>query len=241
MTNLRNIYRYILNSYRLYGCEKILYLQDLIKILTACILGGLIGQQRQRRGMSIGLRTHIVVCVGAALVQIISIDYNLINKSNIDVMRLGAQVISGIGFLGMASIIKDGRNIVGLTTAASMWFIACIGLAVGSGLYIPAIMATVIIYFILQDVFHIDRKIRNNNFCEFQLTLDGSQDSTNKVDILTSTITNKNIRIITTDINVEDKKNIIIIMTTELPSNKSNKDVLQYLLQLEFIKKVTIS
>jgi putative Mg2+ transporter-C (MgtC) family protein len=108
-----------------------MYLQDLIKILTACILGGIIGQQRQRRGMSIGLRTHIVVCVSAALVQIISIDYNIINKSNIDVMRLGAQVISGIGFLGMASIIKEGRTVVGLTTAASMWFISCIGLAVG--------------------------------------------------------------------------------------------------------------
>lgn len=218
-----------------------MYLQDLIKILTACILGGLIGQQRQRRGMSIGLRTHIVVCVSAALVQIISIDYSILNKSNIDVMRLGAQVISGIGFLGMASIIKEGRNIVGLTTAASMWFIACIGLAVGSNLYVPAIMATVIIYFILEDVFHIDRKIRNNNFCELQLTMDGTEDSNNKIKILTSTITNENIRIVNTEINVENKMNIMINMTLELPLHKSNNDMLQDLLQLEFVKKASVS
>lgn len=119
-----------------------IYYEDFAKIIIACLLGGIIGTQRQRKGMSIGLRTHIVVCVSAALVQITSIDYNLLDKGNFDVMRLGAQVISGIGFLGMASIIKEGRTIVGLTTAASMWFIACVGLAVGSGLYIPATMAT---------------------------------------------------------------------------------------------------
>jgi len=218
-----------------------MYLQDLIKILTACILGGIIGQQRQRRGMSIGLRTHIVVCVSAALVQIISIDYNIINKSNIDVMRLGAQVISGIGFLGMASIIKEGRTVVGLTTAASMWFISCIGLAVGSNLYIPAIMATVIIYFILEDIFHIDKKIGNNNFCELKITMDGTEDSYNKIKIFTATITNSNIRIVNTEINVENKMNIIIDMTLQLPLHKSNNDMLQDLLELEFVKKASVS
>lgn len=218
-----------------------MYVQDLIKILTACILGGLIGQQRQRRGMSIGLRTHIVVCVSAALVQIISIDYNTLNKSNIDVMRLGAQVISGIGFLGMASIIKEGRTIVGLTTAASMWFIACIGLAVGSNLYIPAIMATVIIYFILEDIFRIDKKIRTNNFCELQITLDGAEDSNHKIKIFTDTITNENIRIVNTEIDVENKINIMINMTLELPLHKSNNDILQDLLQLGFVKKASVS
>jgi putative Mg2+ transporter-C (MgtC) family protein len=217
-----------------------LYLQDLAKLLTACILGGLIGQQRQRKGMSIGLRTHIVVCVSAALVQITSIDYSLLNKSNVDVMRLGAQVISGIGFLGMASIIKEGRTIVGLTTAASMWFIACIGLAVGSNLYVPAIMATIIIYFILEDVFKIDKKISHNNLCELEVTLDGTQDSNNKIKNVISTLTNENIRVLNTDINVQDKTSIIIIMTLQLPIHIANNDLLQHLLQLEYIKKINI-
>jgi putative Mg2+ transporter-C (MgtC) family protein len=217
-----------------------LYLQDLVKLLTACILGGLIGQQRQRKGMSIGLRTHIVVCVSAALVQITSIDYSLLNKSNVDVMRLGAQVISGIGFLGMASIIKEGRTIVGLTTAASMWFIACIGLAVGSNLYVPAIMATIIIYFILEDVFKIDKKISHNNLCELEVTLDGTQDSNNRIKNVISTLTNENIRILNTEINVEDKTSIIILMTLQLPIHVANNDLLHHLLQLEYIKKVNI-
>lgn len=138
-----------------------LYLIDLLKIILACFLGGLIGSQRQMKGMAMGTRTHIVVCVSAALVQIIAIDYSLLNKVTMDPMRLGAQVISGIGFLGMASIIKDGKNIIGLTTAASIWFIACIGLAVGSGLYVQAIMASTVIYIVLKDVFHIDRRIEH--------------------------------------------------------------------------------
>ena len=128
-----------------------MYLNDFVKIMISCALGGMIGQQRQKKGMSMGLRTHIVVCVSATLVQIISIDYNILNNANIDVMRLGAHVISGIGFLGMASIIRYGRTVVGLTTAASIWFVACVGLAVGSNLYIPATMATVVIFLILRE------------------------------------------------------------------------------------------
>ena len=86
---------------------------DIFKLLLACLLGGIIGYQRQLKGMAIGFKTHIVVCVSATLVQIISINYYTLNP-NIDVMRLGAQVISGIGFLGVASIIKEGNNIIGV-------------------------------------------------------------------------------------------------------------------------------
>lgn len=147
--------------------DKMMYFEDFIKIILSCFLGGLIGEQRQMKGMAMGVRTHIVVCVSAALVQIISIDYNILNGTNIDVMRLGAQVISGIGFLGMASVIKNGNNIIGLTTAASIWFIACVGLAIGSGIYFPGIIATIVIYLILKDVFNLDKRTesrkKNNN------------------------------------------------------------------------------
>jgi len=141
--------------------ETMPYFEDFIKIILSCFLGGLIGHQRQMKGMAMGIRTHIVVCVSAALVQIISIDYNILNGTNIDVMRLGAQVISGIGFLGMASVIKNGNNIIGLTTAASIWFIACVGLAIGSGIYFPGTIATVVIYLILKDVFNLDKRVES--------------------------------------------------------------------------------
>lgn len=215
-----------------------LYFHDLTKIIIACILGGIIGQQRQRRGMPIGLRTHIVVCVSAALVQIVSIDYSFLNNSNIDVMRLGAQVISGIGFLGMASIIKEGRTVVGLTTAASIWFISCVGLAVGSGLYVQSIIATLIIYFILIDIFSIGSKIESHrdDFCELEIILDGSSDSKDKINTILSLFTNHNLPISNTEINCEDKLNIKILFTINIPENKINNELLSSLFQYEYVK-----
>lgn len=135
---------------------------DLLKLLLACLLGGLIGYQREVKGMAIGFKTHIIVCVSATLIQIISLNYYKIN-SDIDVMRLGAQVISGIGFLGVASIIKDKGQVIGLTTAASMWFIASIGLAIGSGIYIQPVIATLIVFIILMDLIKIKPKKKKRN------------------------------------------------------------------------------
>jgi len=221
-----------------------LYLYDFLKIILACLLGGLIGQQRQRKGMSIGVRTHIVVCVSATLVQITSIDYNLLNHANLDVMRLGAQVISGIGFLGMASIIKDGPVVVGLTTAASVWFIACVGLAVGSALYIPAIMATLVIYFILKDVFNLDKKLRkkteNNNHCELEIVLDGIKDNNNEINIIFNIITEKGFQTSNIRVNAEDKSNVIILITIDVIEDILPNEILLELLDYKFIKKVCI-
>lgn len=221
-----------------------LYFNDFIKIIIACLLGGLIGAQRQRKGMSIGLRTHIVVCVSAALVQIISIDYNLINKSNIDVMRLGAQVISGIGFLGMASIIKDGRFIVGLTTAASMWFIACVGLTVGSGLYIPATMATLVIYIILVDIFNLEKRIGrkryNDSISELEITLNRVLADKNKINIILDFITQKEYKILNTNINAEDRHNVIIRMTLSRKPLIESNEIIAELLQFEYVQKVNV-
>lgn len=226
--------------------ESMLYLYDLLKIIAACILGGLIGQQRQRKGMAIGIRTHIVVCVSATLVQIISIDYNLLNNTNFDVMRMGGQVISGIGFLGMASIIRDGRNVLGLTTAASIWFIACVGLAVGSGLYLPAIIATLIIYLILKDVFGLDKRIEkkreNDNIYELEIVLDGAKDNDNdsKINNIFSTINEKGFEISNIRVNAEDRSNSIIFINIGVPPSKSPEVIFSELFKFDFIKKINI-
>lgn len=221
-----------------------LYLHDFIKIFIACLLGGLVGYQRQKKGMSMGMRTHIIVCISATLVQIVSIDYNILNKSNSDVMRLGAQVISGIGFLGMASIIKENGNVVGLTTAASVWFIACVGLAAGSGLYIPAVIATLVVYFILRDVFKIDKRIKkakgNENIYELGIVLNGIMSDKNKMDIIFNTIIKENFKISEIHVNEEDKSNIMICMNITLPPGKEPNAILDILLQYEYVKKVSI-
>jgi len=135
------------------------YVGIVLKLLLAVILGGMVGFEREHKSRPAGLRTHILVCVGAALVQITSINYAKNNGIPMDPMRLGAQVISGIGFLGAGTIIKEGANIKGLTTAASLWAVGCIGLAAGSGLYFEAIAATIVILISLKSFTRIEEKI----------------------------------------------------------------------------------
>jgi putative Mg2+ transporter-C (MgtC) family protein len=114
-------------------------------------LGGLIGLERESLSRPAGLRTYTLVCVGSALAMIVSIDIYLqyYQTVNADPGRIAAQVISGIGFLGAGTIMREGASVQGLTTAAGLWVVACIGLAVGAGLYVPAIATTILILFVL--------------------------------------------------------------------------------------------
>ncbi|GFR34550.1 MgtC/SapB family protein [Thermobrachium celere] len=136
------------------------YIVVVFKLILSLLLGGIVGYEREFKNRPAGLRTHVLVCLGATLVQIISIDYYKVNGvTNYDPMRLGAQVISGIGFLGAGTILKEGVNVKGLTTAASIWAVACIGLAVGSGLYFEGIITTLFIYFCLRWFKKIEKRI----------------------------------------------------------------------------------
>ena len=118
-------------------------------MFLSLILGGLIGLERETHGRPAGFRTHILVSVGSTLVMLVSAyafyDFELVLARGYDPGRIAAQVISGIGFLGAGTILREGANILGLTTAASIWSVAGIGLAVGAGFYFPAIMASLIV------------------------------------------------------------------------------------------------
>ena len=123
----------------------------LIRLLMAAVCGGLIGYERKRSTHPAGLRTHILVCISSALVMITS-EFVFTHYSgivNLDPMRLGAQIISGIGFLGAGAIVKEGVNIKGLTTAACLWAVACVGIAIGVGFYFGALLAVLIIFIVL--------------------------------------------------------------------------------------------
>ena len=119
---------------------------EILRLIVAAFLGGVIGLERQQRHKSAGLRTHILVCLGSCLVMLIS--YKIYSEvqglTNADPARLAAQVVSGIGFLGAGTIMKEGLTIKGLTTAASLWVVAGVGLAVGAGYYVGAVTTTVL-------------------------------------------------------------------------------------------------
>ena len=123
----------------------------IFKLTLACILGGLIGLERESLNRPAGLRTYTLVCVGSTLAMIVSLDmyFEYYKSVNADPGRIAAQVVSGIGFLGAGTIMREGATVRGLTTAAGLWVVACIGLAVGAGLYAPAIATTILILFIL--------------------------------------------------------------------------------------------
>ena len=113
-----------------------LVLEVAIKAVSAVIIGGIIGSERARHGRAAGMRTHILVCLGAALTAMIGVHF-----SDGDAMRISAQVVSGIGFLGVGMIIIKNNNVVsGLTTAAGIWATSIVGIALGYGFYIGAVI-----------------------------------------------------------------------------------------------------
>ena len=122
----------------------------LLKLLLAMVFGGIIGLEREIGNRPAGFRTHTLVCMGSAVVMMTS-EFLITNYTSNppDPARLGAQVISGIGFLGAGTILKDGSRVRGLTTAASLWVVACIGLAIGVGFYWGALAATLFSYITL--------------------------------------------------------------------------------------------
>ena len=123
------------------------YSEFLVRILLASLLGGLIGLERDMHGRAAGLRTHLLVSMGAAVFTILSeVIAQSAATSGIlsDPARIAAQIVTGIGFLGAGVIIKEGANVLGLTTAACLWGAAAIGMAAGGGYYEIAIIATVV-------------------------------------------------------------------------------------------------
>ena len=126
-------------------------LEVVLRLLLAAALSGLIGYERERHGRAAGLRTHILVCVGSALLMLTGLFLFEIYhaRTSIDPGRIAAQVVSGIGFLGAGTILRSRASVRGLTTAASLWAVAGIGLAVGCGFYTAAVAATLLMLAVL--------------------------------------------------------------------------------------------
>ena len=129
-------------------------IEMVLRLVLAIVLGGIIGYQRERSGKEAGLRTHVLICSGAALFTLVSI-YGFTGS---DPARIAAGIVTGIGFLGAGVILhRSGGEVVGMTTAATIWAVAAIGLAAGAGLYIISVAATILILAVLF-IPHLKRK-----------------------------------------------------------------------------------
>ena len=131
----------------------------LIRVFLAALLGGLIGSERGRHGRAAGLRTHILVCVGSAMTSLTGLFAVQVLGTGGDAFRISAQVVSGIGFLGVGMILVRNRTVItGLTTAAGLWATATIGIAIGYGFLLGAVVATLLCVVAVPVLGHFEEK-----------------------------------------------------------------------------------
>jgi len=134
-------------------------IDTVVRLGVATLLGAMIGLERERHGKEAGFRTYTIVCIGSALIMLVSTRIYEIyrHEADVDPSRIAAQVVSGIGFLGAGAIIRFSAGVKGITTAAGIWTAAGIGLACGIGEFFPAVVTTVLVLVVLMIFSHVDR------------------------------------------------------------------------------------
>ncbi len=151
-----------LNDLLFYGFE-FNALQVLIRCVLSIVVGGIVGNERARHGRAAGLRTHILVCIGAAITSMTGLYAHQVLGVQGDVFRIAAQVVSGIGFLGAGMIILKNNNVItGLTTAAALWATAAIGIAIGFGFYFGAICVSVCVVVVVAFFSKIEKRKKDS-------------------------------------------------------------------------------
>lgn len=137
--------------------------EAIFRLIAAAALGGMVGLERERSGKPAGFRTHLLICVGAALLTELSIEISRSatapNDFRADPGRIAAQIVSGVGFLGAGTILHSRGSVVGLTTAASMWVVAAIGMATGAGSYVLAMATTLLVVLALRLLGRLEARV----------------------------------------------------------------------------------
>lgn len=202
----------------------------IFKLTLACILGGVIGLERESLNRPAGFRTYTLVCVGSALAMIVSLDMYVqyYRTVNADPGRIAAQVVSGIGFLGAGTIMKEGATVRGLTTAAGLWVVACIGLAVGAGLYVPAIVTTALILFVLIYFIKLEQQFTGMRLYKGLVMV--VEDRPGQVGIIGSILGDMGVLIKEIDLNrLDEEDQLEIELLLQLPSETSISEVIEKL------------
>lgn len=206
------------------------WLDMLIRIASAIVIGGIIGFEREKHNRPAGLRTHILVCLGACVITILEstiaarVGHGALDSENItiNVGRIAAQVVSGVGFLGAGTIVLSQRKISGLTTAASLWNAACLGLAVGYGFYFLALVSCVLVLLVLallSKLIHVNTEKR----VEVKFI-----HRTETMEFINGFFDEKNVQILDMDFHMEikDEKNLYTnVYQLKLPSHTTYTDI----------------
>lgn len=214
----------------------------ILRLFLGTLLGGIIGFERESHGRPAGFRTHLLVCLASVLIMVVSEEYYHLASVNpdfirIDPARIAAGAITGIGFLGAGAIIKSGFNVQGLTTAACLWIVSAIGLSVGAGLYIPAVVSTGISVLALWSLRRIERSMATLKFKLLTITAE----SPDRQEEIERTIRDMNVHIVNIDYEhdalAEETRFLMTISTRE----KINfNDLFQRISAIEGTKRVSL-
>jgi len=158
--------------------------EAVIRICLAGLLGALVGIEREIHGRPAGFRTHLLVAIGACLMMLVSEHFYFKYQSlasdsvlRLDPARVAAQIVTGIGFLGAGAIIKESHSVRGLTTAACLWVVAGIGMAVGCGMYLAALLVTAVALFSLLLLKRIERLVSRERYRVLEISCDDQPDT----------------------------------------------------------------
>lgn len=195
----------------------------IFQLFLAALLGGLIGLERERKSWFAGLRTHMLVCMGSTLLMIVS-QYGFENVLHrelvvLDPSRIAAQVVSGIGFLGAGTILFWKNMIRGLTTAASLWAIAAVGLAIGGTLYVAAIATSVLVLIVLAGIKPLEKYVLKNHIekkISFSIKCRGSLLKLDEI------LAKQNLRSYLTELQIEnrgDNEFVSLVFAEDFPLN----------------------
>lgn len=219
-------------------------LEIIIRLLMGAVIGGIIGFEREVHGRAAGFRTQLIVCVAAVLIMIVSENYyyyvgGLDSTLRIDPARIAAGAIIGIGFLGGGVIIKSGSAVRGLTSAASIWIVSAIGLAVGAGMYLESVVATALTVMALVVLREVERKIKVLTFRTITVTTNPAE---NAEEIITSILAEYGLHISSVDYEKDNlAKEIVYNFSVSTRNKKVFKDLFVKLGELEIARKVTIN
>ena len=205
--------------------------QTIVKLLLGIILAGIIGLERSSWSKPAGFRTHALVGISAVLVMVCG-EY-MSNSFGIDASRIPAQLLSGIGFLGAGTILRDGFNVKGLTTASTLLTVTCIGLCIGAGYYLCGIVSTELVYVILSYSHLLSDKIEHYNMLELEIELEKqNQDTLQEIKDLLETND-----IVVTELDMSDYKNNKIKIIGK-DKKKSDRSFVTDLISFENIIRV---
>lgn len=211
----------------------------LLRLILACFLGGLIGYERQSRRKSAGLRTNVLVCLGSCLIMVLSqsIYQEVEGLTNADPARLAAQVVSGIGFLGAGTIMKEGLTVKGLTTAACLWVVAGVGLAVGAGFYAGALFTSFLVFATLGTLSRLDDWVSAEKSMVINIE---TEDLNEQMKILTSTLEGLDIHIRQFQVKDNDETTILVTILTHNMPVKRSTEVIEALRKINGVHRVKI-